>query len=199
MHDEDRQDEGPDARLVNVWAKLRQMRWLFALAMLALACGTSQTQSGGRSATLDPAALVSVCVSNHHLTAATDSQNALGAPPVRFTTTFRNCAWPPPAYAAQDGYSEIVVSEYAWESHPEVTGASAPDLVRSTCAEVELAYTFQKQGPPSPATVQAASGAVVDVFGKPWANEPLPFAHAATDVVIVHNLSYTLERARCLR
>ena len=199
MHAEDPRDGRSDARVVNVWAKLRQMRCVFALAILAAACGTSQTLSGAQSATLDPAALVSVCVSNHHMTGAADSQNALGAPPVKFTTTFRACAWPPPAFAAKDGYSEIVVSEYLWGSHPEVTDASAPDLVRSTCAEVELAYTFQKQGPPSPATVQATAGAVVDIFGKPWANEPLPFAHAATDVVIVHNLSYALERARCLR
>ena len=167
--------------------------------MLGPACGTSQTLSGAQNATLDPTTLVSVCVSNHKMNGANDSQTALGTAPIKFVMTFRACAWPPPAFAAKDGYSEIVVSEYLWESHPEVTGASAPDLVRSTCAQVELSYTFQKQGPASPATVQAASGTVVDIFGKPWIQEPLPFAHTATDVVVVHNLSYTLETARCVR
>lgn len=174
------------------------MRALGLLAILLVSCGTSQTQSGVQNATLDPAALVSVCVSNHHMNSAADRQNAIGTAPVKFITTFRSCAWPPAAYAAKDGYSEIVVSGYLWDAHPEVTGASAPDLVRSTCVEVELSYTFQKQGPPSPATVRATAGAVVDIFGKPWAQEPLPFGHTATDVVIVHNLSYTLDRARCV-
>jgi len=173
------------------------------LAVLCSACGSSQAQSGARNATLDPAALVSICVSNHHLTAASDMQTALGSRPLRSITTFRACAWPPASYARPDGYSEIVVTGYVWDTHPEVTGASAPDLVTSKCAEVELGYTFQKQGPPSPATVRATAGAVVDIFGKPWppqgANETLPFAHGPTDTVIVHNLSYSVDTARCVR
>ena len=170
--------------------------------MLA-ACGTSQTLSGARSATLDPSAQASVCIAAHHLTASSDSQTALGAAPIRNMTTYRSCAWPPPTYAAADGYSEIVVTSYGWAGHPEVTGASAPDIVRSACAEIELAYTFQKQGPATTTPpLRLARGAVVDIFGKPWpppgSTETLPFAHTTADVVVVHNLSYDIASARCV-
>ena len=185
-------------RVVNIWSAVR-----LAIAIACCACGSSQAESGARSATLDPVTLVSICVSNHRLNAASDSQTALGARPVKSITTFRACAWPPASYAAPDGYSEIVVTEYLWETHAEVTGASAPDLVTSKCAEIELGYTFQKQGPPSPATVRAVAGAVVDIFGKPWpppgSSEALPFAYGRLDVVVVHNLSYAVDAARCVR
>ena len=178
------------------------MKWAF-LALALAGCGTSQTLSGARSATLDPSAQASVCIAAHHLTAQSDSQTALGAAPVRNVTTYRTCAWPPPPYAASDGYSEIVVTSYAWADHPEVTGASAPDVVRSACAELELTYNFQKQGPTTTTPpLRLARGAVVDIFGKSWpppgSNEALPFAHGAADDVVVHNLSYEVATARCV-
>ena len=179
------------------------MKWLL-LVLVLTSCGTSQTQSGARNATLDPSAQASICIAAHHLTARSDSQTAIGSAPVRNTTTFRACAWPPPAFAAADGYSEIVVTTYAWADHPEVTGASAPDVVRSTCAGLELTYTFQKQGPASTSPpLSLTPGAVVDIFGKPWpppgSSETIPFAHGATDAVVVHNLSYEVASARCVR
>ena len=171
--------------------------------MIVTGCGTSQSLSGARNATLDPSAQASVCIAAHHLTAASDSQTALGAAPIRNVTTYRSCTWPPPTYAAADGYSEVVVTSYAWADHPEVTAASAPDVVRSACAELELRYNFQKQGPTTTTPpLRLARGAVVDIFGKPWpppgSTETLPFAHTTADVVVVHNLSYEVASARCV-
>lgn len=182
--------------------KIRQVKALF-LAVVLASCGTSQTLSGARSATLDPSAQASVCIAAHHLTASSDSQTSLGAAPIRNITTYRACAWPPASYAASDGYSEIVVTSYVWAEHPEVTGASAPDVARSPCAELELTYNFQKQGPTTTTPpLRLLRGAVVDIFGKPWpppgSTETLPFAHTAADVVVVHNLSYEVASARCV-
>ena len=69
------------------------------------------------------------------------------------TTLFRSCEWPPPAYAqngyaASSGYSEIRVVRVPWSEKAEDTNASAPDRVKSRCADVELRYTFATQGPP---------------------------------------------------
>ncbi len=172
-------------------------------ALLAVGCGSSQAGSGTRNATLDPAALIGVCVTTHHMNGPSETLSTLGSSPVKAITTSRHCEQPPPSYAAQDGFSEIVVTGYLWDGRPESSGASNPEVVRSPCAEIELVYTFQKQGPPSSATVRAAAGATVDIFGTPWPptgqSDVVPFPHGSTDAIVVHNLSYSLNSARCVR
>ena len=123
------------------------------------------------------------------------------APTIRGTSTtrFRSCEWPAPPYAAADGYSEITVTRVPWPERAEVTNASAPDWIVAPCAEVELRYTFAKQSSPVlQQPIRVARGARVSIGGQPF-TEPLPFSPSADDVVVVHNLSYSIDAARCSR
>lgn len=134
----------------------------------------------------------------------TERAETTPAAPVLRVTTFRACEWPAPSYANTDGYDEIVATEYRAEGRTEVSGASAPELFRSRCAELQLTYTFQKQGPASTTSpLHVTAGSIVDVFGKPWPppgmDATLPFTPGTGDTVVVHNLSYAIARARCLR
>ena len=114
------------------------------------------------------------------------------------TTIFRWCEWPPPAYAS-DGYTEIRVTRIPWSEKAEVTMASAPDRVESPCAEVELQYTFAKQSAPAlQDPVRFTAGTRALITGQPF-TDSLPFRSAQTDVVVVHNLSYSIVAARCVR
>ena len=86
-----------------------------------------------------------------------------------------------------------------WGEKAEVTNASAPDRVEAPCAEVELRYTFAKQGPPAvQEPVRFTAGARVMISGQPF-TEALPFRTAANDVVVVHNLGSSITAARCVR
>ena len=115
------------------------------------------------------------------------------------TTIFRSCEWPPPAYAATEGYTEIRVTRIPWPEKAEVTMASAPDRIESPCVEVEIQYTFGKQAPPTPQDpVRFTAGTRALVTGQPF-TDSLPFRSAPTDVVVVHNLSYSIVAARCVR
>ena len=164
---------------------------------------------GGGAATSDPSALaaakVNDCVKAHGMAGPSDKVDP-PAPTIRggSTTVFRSCEWPPPGYtqtgyAASGGYAEIRVTRIPWADRSEVTNASAPDRVASPCAEVELRYTFAKQGPATlQEPVRFTAGARAMISGQPFA-DALPFRAAASDVVVVHNLSYSISAARCVR
>src|SRR2546423_10171812 len=112
------------------------------------------------------------------------------------TTTFRSCEWPPPAYSVA-GYTEIRVTRIPWAETAEVTMASAPDRIESPCAEVELRHTFAKQSTPAlQEPIRFATGTHVLITGQEF-TDALPFRSAPTDVVVVHNLSYSIASARC--
>lgn len=86
-----------------------------------------------------------------------------------------------------------------WAEKAEVTNASAPDHVESPCAEVELQYLCSKQGPPTlRQPVRFSAGARAMIAGQPFM-DPLPFRTASTDIVVVHDLSYSIAAARCVR
>jgi hypothetical protein len=77
--------------------------------------------------------------------------------------------------------------------------ASAPDRVESPCAEVELQYTFAKQSSPRPQDpVRFTAGTHTLITGEPF-TDSLPFRSTVTDIVVVHNLSYSVVAARCVR
>lgn len=171
---------------------------LIGLALLVACCG-------GAGVTSSPALSIDDCVRAHGMKAPSDA-----VPPPQptimgeSTTVFRLCEWPPPpyaqsGYAAGAGYSEIRVTRVPWAQKTEVTNASAPDRVSSPCAEVELQYLFAKQGPAElQAPVRFTAGARASIGGQPF-TAPLPFSAGPTDVVVVHNLSYSIAAARCLR
>ena len=176
-------------------------RWIGALALTLAACG------GGAAA--DPSAVaaakVNECVKAHGMAGPSDKVDP-AAPTIRgeSTTVFRSCEWPPPpytqtGYAASSGYAEIRVTRIPWTDRAEVTNASAPDRVESPCAEVELRYTFAKQGPPSlQDPVRFGSGTRALITGQPF-TDALPFRTVPSDVVVVHNLSYSIATAHCVR
>ena len=172
-------------------------RALIALAMALTACG-------GGAAAPDPSVVavtkVAACMQAHGMSAPNDKVDP-PQPTIRgeSTTLFRSCEWPQPAYAAGDGYTEIRVTRVPWSEKTEVTMASAPDRVESPCAEVELRYTFAKQSPPSlQDPIRFTAGTRALITGEPF-TDSLPFRAAATDVVVVHNLSYSIVAARCVR
>ncbi len=167
---------------------------LFVAAIALGACG------GTVSAANAPADPLDACLATHSLsTPEVAASPVAGTRPAISTRAFRGCNFPAPDGAASDGYWQIDSTTYAWAGHPEVTGASAPDRFQTSCKRLELTYTFKDQGPASDlAPLIVSSGTVEKVNGKPWTGEPLPFATDPGDVVIVHNLSYTISRARCI-
>ena len=149
--------------------------------------------------------MVTDCVRVHGMAGPSDRIDP-PAPTIRgeSTTVFRSCEWPPPAaaqpgYAATGGYAEIRITRIPWADKTEVTNASAPDRVESPCAEVELRYTFSKQGPPAlQEPVRFSTGARAMIGGQPF-RDTLPFRTGPSDIVVVHNLSYSIASARCVR
>jgi len=145
-------------------------------------------------------AKVADCAKAHGMSAPNDRVDP-PQPTIRgeSTTIFRWCEWPQPAYAATDGHTEIRVTRIPWSEKAEVTMASAPDRVESPCAEVELQYNFAKQSPPTlQDAVRFTAGTRAFITGGPF-TDSLPFRSAPTDVVVVHNLSYSIVAARCVR
>jgi len=168
-----------------------------AIAVLLAACG-SGTAAPGPS--VSAAARVAACTAAHGMSAPSDRVDP-PQPTIRCesTTTFRSCEWPAPAYATSEGYTEIRVTRVPWPEKAEVTMASAPDRVESPCAEVELRYTFGKQSPPAlQDPMRFTAGTRTLITGQPF-TDSLPFRSAPTDVVVVHNLSYSIAAARCVR
>ncbi|HEV2009558.1 MAG TPA: hypothetical protein VGS17_00835 [Candidatus Limnocylindria bacterium] len=181
------------------------MRPSYAVAALALALAAY----GGSAAAPDPSVVaatkVNACVQAHGMSGPSDKLDP-PAPTIRgeSTTVFRSCEWPPPAYtqtgyAASSGYAEIRVTRVPWAEKAEVANASAPDRVESPCAEVELRYTFARQDPPMlQEPMRFASGTRALIGGQPF-TDALPFRIAASDIVVVHNLSYSIAVVRCVR
>jgi len=93
------------------------------LALLVASCG-------GSAAAPDPsvaaATKVAACVTAHGMSAPNDRVDP-PQPTIRgeSTTIFRSCEWPPPAYAATEGYTEIRVTRVPWPEKAEVTGERA--------------------------------------------------------------------------
>ena len=181
---------------------MSRKHWIAVLALALAACGGSGTAPEPSAIA---AAKVNDCMKAHGMAAPSDKIDP-PAPSIRgeSTTAFRSCEWPPPAYtqtgyAASGGYAEILVTRIPWADKSEVTNASAPDRVASPCAEVELRYVFAKQGPGTlQEPVRFTAGARVMISGQPF-TDALPFRTAASDVVVVHNLSYSIAAARCVR
>jgi hypothetical protein len=170
---------------------------IVALALVFASCG-------GGAAAPDPSvvavAKVADCMKSHGMSAPNDKVDP-PQPTIRgdSTTIFRSCDWPQPAYAATDGYTEIRVTRVPWSEKAEVTMASAPDRVESPCAEVELQYTFAKQSSPQlQEAIRFTAGTRALITGQPFIDS-LPFRSTPTDIVVVHNLSYSIVAARCLR
>jgi len=177
-------------------------RALVAFAVILASCGGPATAPDPSVVAL---AKVADCVKAHGMSALNDKVDP-PQPTIRgeSTTIFRSCEWPPPAYAehgyaASDGYTEIRVTRVPWSEKAEVTMASAPDRVESPCAEVELRYTFAKQSSPRPQDpIRLTAGTRALITGEPF-TDSLPFRSAPTDIVVVHNLSYSIVAARCVR
>ena len=172
-----------------------------ALALVLAACGGA----AGPDPSAVAATKVSDCQRAHGMAAPSDRVDPpapilRGAP----TTVFRSCEWPAPylqryRYSVNDGYAEIRVSHEQWVGKAEVTNASAPDRIEALCAEVELRYTFAKQGPATLLEpVRFIAGTHAMLGGQSFA-EPLPFPVDDRDIVVVHNLSYSIVSARCVR
>lgn len=175
----------------------------------ALAFALILGSCGGAAAAPDPsvvaASKVAECMKANGMSAPADRVDP-PQPTIRgeSKTVFRSCEWPPPDYArtgygASSGYSEITVTRIPWGEKAEVTMASAPDRVESPCAEVELRYTFAKQSAPAlQEPIRLTAGTRALVTGEPF-TDALPFRTGPTDVVVVHNLSYSIAAARCVR
>lgn len=175
---------------------------------VAVVLGVVLASCGGAAAAPDPsvvaASKVADCMKANGMSAPSDRVDP-PQPTIRgeSKTVFRSCEWPPPAYAqngyaASSGYSEITVTRIPWAEKAEVTMASAPDRVESSCAEVELRYTFAKQSPPKlQEPMRFTAGTRSLITGEPFA-DALPFRTGPTDVVVVHNLSYSIAAARCV-
>lgn len=84
----------------------------------------------------------------HQLQTASE-RNTSRLAPTTFQIVFRSCVWPSPKFGFADGYSEIRATISVWASRPESSGMGAPERIESSCKEIQLLYTFQKQGPAS--------------------------------------------------
>lgn len=128
---------------------------------------------------------------------------------------FRSCEWPPPSYADPDGYSEI--------SHQRVPGpdynrdditmavvkAAHIDRIQSPCTELEISYSFGRQGwhgyQPS---FRVSPGSVVDPRGDPFTFDEeairlgnvvyFGFVPQRSEVLVISNYGWTLEQVSCV-
>lgn len=113
---------------------------------------------------------------------------------------FQECRWPPPKYAAADGYIELRVTEQAGPGDNEASGTNQADRLEIPCSQVKVRYKFSSQGdtetmPP----LNLAVGTVVDSSGKTYNGRdgPLVFTPAPSEVVILHNDKEGLDSAEC--
>jgi hypothetical protein len=88
-------------------------------------------------------------------------------------TSISSCEWPPPVYANQDGFSQIVLVSQQGPGQYEATSATALDRYTGDCRSLSVAYSTGTQGDFSHGRPFVISrGAIVDAWeGEPW---PLP-------------------------
>lgn len=137
------------------------------------------------------------CIAAHGLQKGTGVVDADAAG----TRVFGTCDWPPSHYTQPDGYSEVIVKEATGPGHDEASGASAADRLFSPCGEVQVAYSFGKQGgfrrqPP----MTLFTGEIVTVDGIRWNGDQrnLPFYPERDESDVLHNFSSRLDYARCV-
>ena len=170
----------------------------FVAAVVTIATGVSGLWSSGERSESSPAKQVRECIAQHGLARASDVQ-ARG----RNTTVFSTCVWPAPPWADPDGYSEIIVREDPGPGETEASGVSVADRIDASCTELEVAYSFGKQGdfdrrPP----FEVIRGQIVtaDEFGELWNGDEraLPFYAERNEAVVLRTLSYWLDFVRCV-
>jgi hypothetical protein len=158
----------------------------------ALPSGSSTPAAGGQDAT----AQVRGCIAQHGLAKATDVVTRKGA------TVFAACVWPAPSWADQDGYSEIVVRDAAGPGTSEASGIDLADRIGAPCSELEVAYSFGKQGAfqrlPPFSLLRGQIATAVD--GQQWRGEQraLPFYPDRNEAVVLRSSSYRLDFVRCV-
>jgi hypothetical protein len=137
------------------------------------------------------------CISTHGLQKETDVIGVGAAG----TRVFGTCDWPPTDYAQSDGYSEVVVREAQGPGVGEASDASAADRFFAPCGELQVAYSFGKQGafqrrPP----ITLLTGDIVMVDGLRWSGDQrqLPFYPDRAESIVLHNFSNRLDYARCI-
>ena len=117
------------------------------------------------------------------------------------TQVFGNCDWPPTTWAQPDGYSEVVVREARGPGENEASGTTAADRLFAPCSELQVAYSFGKQGAfRRQAPITLLSGEIVTVDGLRWSGEQrdLPFYPDRDESIILRNFSYRMDYARCI-
>ncbi len=157
---------------------------------------------GGSASSKDPAAQVRSCMAQHGLSRAKETQHRETEGPYS-TVAFASCLWPPPEWADEDGYSEIVVRGDAGPGTEEATGDTEADRFAAPCSEMEVAYSFGKQGafqrrPP----FSLLRGTIMFqgyVGPEVWKGDQrrLPFYPDRDEGVVIHSAAYRLDFVRC--
>ena len=173
-----------------------------ATATSTLAPSTSTTTSSSRTQSLQSAGAfaaqkVRSCMTLHHMTAASEISFSSST-----ITVFARCSWPPPAWANQDGYSQINATMRPGPYYYEASDANFADYISGpNCHLFKLQYNFSFQGVSStPPAFEAVAGMVTseDHPGQPWTGKSQYPYPTKDEVVYLHNLNQMIRSAQCL-
>lgn len=95
---------------------------------------------------------------------------------------FQSCVWPPPSWADQTGYSQILMTsapgDTAWPG--EISPYGDADVVDSTCGSVEAQYSGEHTGTSFSNTATVNQGGIVVAGGEGTGFGPPPGSSGST-------------------
>jgi hypothetical protein len=117
-------------------------------------------------------------------------------------SSFSSCDWPPPAYAAADGFSVVSSRTVTGPGVGEFTDATYADRLETQCSSVTLTYRQGFQGDfRRLKAFTARSGPIYLYYGKLWTGDrrTLPFYPRGNEIVVLHNSHASLDDATCTK
>jgi uncharacterized membrane protein YhiD involved in acid resistance len=188
---------------------------LYGLITAAVACWTMLTQWSlattdhpthpqvEPSASPDPlltqvtANRVEQCETQHQLTRQTQKRT-----PADAITDFASCAWPPPAYADADGFTDITLRSVPGPEQSDPFQVPVVDRITGPCRTFNLAYDSQTQGNPQHLPSFSTRPDLVTSLDSPGAPWPpgvtaLGLAPDRNEVDVVHDDNSVLASAAC--
>ena len=143
-------------------------------------------------------AKVESCMAEHGLSTRTETQE------IDSNRVFRACVWPPPFGADGDGFTEITMSSGEGPGRSEAEGLTVANVFTTECRDLELVYLFNNMGSfIAEEPIRLSKGEIRRVEGGSiWqprtAREASIYSPGRDQSVILSNLRYTIDTARCI-
>jgi hypothetical protein len=152
---------------------------------------------------------VRACMRQHDLqqaqvTTEKDKYIDTGIVPEFATIKFAQCEWPPPSYAGDEGYSEIIVTVVQGPGPHEAAGETLADRIEAPCQKLKLSYSYTKMGGLDripPFEISANSIVTMTETGvKPWEGKlyDLHFYPERGEFVVLHGNGHRVDSAECV-